>query len=168
LRRSRALGPSGLYAGEISLATNIIRIELHAANDPDFGLLIAFEEDAGILRAEASWSGEASEPSDDQRRTWTIALLGLFTLSGVESTSLLGDPAADVLVEPASTTPGEVWPSTARPGSGSGSGPGQTVHRLTISWKRWAAVWEAEDASTLPNAVAPDHSSELSTITDRA
>lgn len=122
LAESRAFGGVGVQAGSIRLATNRVRMELPAGAFEAPALTIDFEERPGFLAAGVSQTGWLAHLTDEQRNVLNAALLGLFTMSGVERLQTPGGPVND--------------PEAVR----------LTDHDL--SWSAWSEGWDAEQSGS--------------------
>jgi hypothetical protein len=130
-RQSRTLGPLGIEAGSVCVATNRIEIELNAgaATEP---LRILFEERAGCLIGSVVQAGWLPDLSAPQRRALLTAVVGLYKLSGVEW-----------LREPIRTAAGP------RPPRGEDAELEATPVPFThvaITWQRWVDAWERDQS----------------------
>jgi hypothetical protein len=136
MRWSRTLGPVGFQVGEISLATNCIRVELRAIVDPALPLHLSLLEESGVLAAELTWPCGPLELTPSQHRMLAVALAGFFKLSGVDvAPELDSAELREVIVNP-------LAPPNAQ---GKGAG-GPTFAELAIPWQRWVEAWQAEGA----------------------
>jgi hypothetical protein len=173
LDQSRSLRHQAIEVGEIHLATNRIRIELHTRGplllapgpDPGLWIVLALRHDALIAAIEGP--GWLPGLSQEQTRVLTMAIIGVFKMCGIEW--VRGEPDGQSHTSghrPAlATVPGtgrvalvegldEPFPRDRSapvhtPVRDSGALAGTALYPFTsvvVTWRRWVEAWKREQA----------------------
>ncbi|MBM79458.1 MAG: hypothetical protein CMJ78_02540 [Planctomycetaceae bacterium] len=84
LTESRAWGPQEVTVGSIKIASNSIRIELRCEELANQHLTLSFQEQSGWLVATIPDQGWMPKMTVEQRQAFSVALAGVYQMSGVE------------------------------------------------------------------------------------
>ena len=143
-----------LSVGPVSLASNLVRIELRHADYPGGNLRLAIAELDRLLLAHVEAPGWLSRLTHAEARTLDLAIAGLYKLAGV-----------DVVAEPLAPVPLEIEPEAPPARMDVGTNGDAAVHghalpfrRVPLTWLQWVDWWRRDgtgDALTPALQVLP-------------
>jgi hypothetical protein len=140
LHESCLLGHWLIELGGIHLATNRIRIELLSAERDRMCLWIDLEERSGILAAGVSEPGWIENLTAEERRSLSIAVVGLYKLSCVELIHTPGSPLPVSPAEPVFVGADRLSQSPVN------------FADIAIPWRAWVQAWQGEASESAATA----------------
>jgi hypothetical protein len=182
LHKSLSWGGLPLQVGEVVLASNRIRVELHCTRVPANPVWLVFDEQQGWLLAGLGESGWASELTAVQRGALAAALTGLYKMSAVDLVreQIRASLPPGVVAYDLTHESLVVWPDAnyeaevlydldagpvlrPRPTVGVSSLTMPTLHadrllfgNAPLTWDEWVAAWERDRGGAgLPEPLLP-------------
>ncbi len=146
LNESEQWGDGEIRVGAVSAGSNRVRVSLQSPRDGADPMVLAFEEQSGLLVAHVGAPGWLPALGDHRRAVFRSALCGLYHTGGVDVVREdvehhLGSPPPPYDIADSGLL---VWP-----GDGYDTEEVRDLNpllfsRAPIPWVRWVAVWEAE------------------------